>query len=226
MRQEGGHELVAFCPPVLADRPHEPHEIRARGVRLERAKTLLGEQGTRPSEVAQAVGFENAAHFTRQFKRRYGTPPSRYRERAGARAVANDVLVPTASCEVLAASASGRSAPPVLPLLRGIATVSTVPRQKQPNVSLDRFAESCLCKQDARRREKPPYRPLLPDGGREGRSMQSRGAAASRLTPFGRGGRSVCSEQHSAAVQWQGVGRTLRRFRSRHPRGSSSQGTS
>lgn len=53
-----------------------------REVRLERAKTLLGEQGTRPSEVAQAVGFESAAHFTRQFKRRYGSPPSRYRERA------------------------------------------------------------------------------------------------------------------------------------------------
>jgi len=53
-----------------------------REVRLERAKTLLGEQGTRPSEVAQAVGFESVAHFTRQFKRRYGAPPSRYRERA------------------------------------------------------------------------------------------------------------------------------------------------
>jgi AraC-like DNA-binding protein len=53
-----------------------------REVRLERAKTLLGEQGTRPTEVAQTVGFESAAHFSREFKRRYGTPPSRYRERA------------------------------------------------------------------------------------------------------------------------------------------------
>jgi AraC-like DNA-binding protein len=53
-----------------------------REVRLERAKTLLGEQGTRPSEVAQAVGFESAAHFTRQFKRRYGSAPSHYRGRA------------------------------------------------------------------------------------------------------------------------------------------------
>lgn len=50
-----------------------------REVRLERARTLLGEQGRRPTEVAQEVGFESAAHFTREFKRRYGTPPSRYR---------------------------------------------------------------------------------------------------------------------------------------------------
>ncbi len=52
-----------------------------REVRLERARTLLGEKGTRPTEVANEVGFESAAHFTREFKRRYGTPPSRYRER-------------------------------------------------------------------------------------------------------------------------------------------------
>jgi hypothetical protein len=32
-------------------------------------------------------------------------------------------------------------------------------------------------------------------------SPQSLGAAASRLTPFGRGGRSVYSERHSAAVE-------------------------
>lgn len=50
-----------------------------REVRLERARTLLGEKGTRPTDVAKEVGFESAAHFTREFKRRYGTPPSRYR---------------------------------------------------------------------------------------------------------------------------------------------------
>jgi len=50
-----------------------------REVRLDRARTLLGEQGQRPTDVAKEVGFESAAHFTREFKRRYGTPPSRYR---------------------------------------------------------------------------------------------------------------------------------------------------
>jgi AraC-like DNA-binding protein len=52
-----------------------------REVRLERAATLLGEKGARPTDVAKEVGFESAAHFTREFKRRYGTPPSRYRGR-------------------------------------------------------------------------------------------------------------------------------------------------
>jgi AraC-like DNA-binding protein len=49
-----------------------------REVRLDRARTLLGEKGTRPTDVAKQVGFESAAHFTREFKRRYGAPPSRY----------------------------------------------------------------------------------------------------------------------------------------------------
>jgi AraC-like DNA-binding protein len=53
-----------------------------REVRLERARTLLGERGKRPTDVAREVGFESAAHFTREFKRRYGTPPSRYRVNA------------------------------------------------------------------------------------------------------------------------------------------------
>jgi len=49
-----------------------------REVRLERARTLLLSNGTRASEVAAEVGFESAAHFTREFKRRFGAPPSTY----------------------------------------------------------------------------------------------------------------------------------------------------
>jgi AraC-like DNA-binding protein len=49
-----------------------------REVRLERAKALLGEHGARPGDVATRVGFETAAHFTREFKRRYGVPPSQF----------------------------------------------------------------------------------------------------------------------------------------------------
>jgi len=50
-----------------------------REIRLERAKALLGEHGARAGDVATRVGFESAAHFTREFKRRYGVPPSQFR---------------------------------------------------------------------------------------------------------------------------------------------------
>jgi AraC-like DNA-binding protein len=48
-----------------------------REVRLERARVLLATPGARVSEVAMEVGFESPAHFAREFKRRYGSPPSR-----------------------------------------------------------------------------------------------------------------------------------------------------
>jgi len=47
-----------------------------REVRLERAKEMLGHHGARAGDVASRVGFESAAHFTREFKRRFGVPPS------------------------------------------------------------------------------------------------------------------------------------------------------
>lgn len=49
-----------------------------RQARLERARTLLMESGTRANEVASLVGFESPAHFTREFKRRFGVTPSHY----------------------------------------------------------------------------------------------------------------------------------------------------
>lgn len=56
-----------------------------REARLVRARALLMESGARASEVATTVGFESAAHFTREFKRRFGVPPSHYlRARRGA----------------------------------------------------------------------------------------------------------------------------------------------
>lgn len=66
---------------------HFAHRFRAvarvspmrylREVRLERARALLREPGARVSDVALEVGFESPAHFTREFRRRFGTPPSR-----------------------------------------------------------------------------------------------------------------------------------------------------
>jgi AraC-like DNA-binding protein len=49
-----------------------------REVRLDRARSLLFTAGARAGEVGLQVGFETAAHFTREFKRRYGAAPSHY----------------------------------------------------------------------------------------------------------------------------------------------------
>lgn len=65
---------------------HYAHRFRAvarmspmryvREARLERARALLFEHGARASFVAAQVGFESPAHFAREFKRRFGAPPS------------------------------------------------------------------------------------------------------------------------------------------------------
>jgi hypothetical protein len=54
-------------------------------------------------------------------------------------------------------------------------------------------------------------KPLLPDGDRRGFRADARLWFGRRLfTPFGRGGRLTYSGKHSAAVERQGVGRTVR----------------
>ena len=50
-----------------------------REVRLDTARSRLVSNGARVSEVAVAVGFESPAHFTREFKRRFGVSPSKTR---------------------------------------------------------------------------------------------------------------------------------------------------
>jgi AraC-like DNA-binding protein len=72
---------------VAMSSSHFAHRFRAvvrispmrylREVRLDRARTLLLENGARVSDVALQVGFESPAHFTREFKRRYGMSPSK-----------------------------------------------------------------------------------------------------------------------------------------------------
>ena len=66
---------------------HFAHRFRAvarvspmrylRDVRLDAARTRLLGNGVRVSEVAIEVGFESPAHFTREFKRRFGVSPSK-----------------------------------------------------------------------------------------------------------------------------------------------------
>lgn len=48
-------------------------------VRLERAMHLLMETPMNVSQVAEALGYANVYLFSKQFKERYGTPPSQYK---------------------------------------------------------------------------------------------------------------------------------------------------
>jgi AraC-like DNA-binding protein len=66
---------------------HFAHRFRAvarvspmrylREVRLDVARARLLGNGARVSQVAVEVGFESPAHFTREFKRRFGVSPSK-----------------------------------------------------------------------------------------------------------------------------------------------------
>jgi transcriptional regulator GlxA family with amidase domain len=47
-----------------------------RMMRLERAAHLLRQDAGRVSEVAYAVGFRSAKHFSRLFRQTFGHPPS------------------------------------------------------------------------------------------------------------------------------------------------------
>ena len=51
--------------------------------RMEAAAELLLEQRSIPvADVARLVGYRQAPHFARAFRRRYGLSPARFRERA------------------------------------------------------------------------------------------------------------------------------------------------
>lgn len=47
-----------------------------RNRRLEKAKELLVSSGLSAIDVCFATGFENVAHFSKSFKKKYGVPPS------------------------------------------------------------------------------------------------------------------------------------------------------
>lgn len=44
--------------------------------RLEEAKRLIDEEGQRPNDIYDKVGFKNLSHFSTAFKRQYGFPPT------------------------------------------------------------------------------------------------------------------------------------------------------
>lgn len=55
-----------------------------RSLRLDWAAERLVDTGAEISSIAIGAGFSDQSHLTRAFKRRFGVPPGRYRERFGA----------------------------------------------------------------------------------------------------------------------------------------------
>lgn len=65
------HEHIGIAPQVYLKRH-----------RLEEARALLETTNLKTESVAEHVGFESLAHFTRLFKETFGVPPARYRQLA------------------------------------------------------------------------------------------------------------------------------------------------
>jgi len=83
--------VEAIARQVAMSPSHFAHRFRliarmspmrfVKEVRLDAARTLLLSEGARASDVALRVGYESPAHFARDFKRRFGDPPTRYARR-------------------------------------------------------------------------------------------------------------------------------------------------
>ncbi|MEM9460153.1 MAG: AraC family transcriptional regulator [Myxococcota bacterium] len=61
---------------VTGDSPHQ----YVKKIRLSRAHGMIAQDGVRVSDAARTVGYESPAHFSRDFKRYYGVPPSEIKE--------------------------------------------------------------------------------------------------------------------------------------------------
>lgn len=57
----------------------QPFHQYVIAIRLEKARALLAERGVPVSEVAQIVGFQSPAHFSRAFQKRFGVAPNAIR---------------------------------------------------------------------------------------------------------------------------------------------------
>ncbi|MBE3589295.1 MAG: methylphosphotriester-DNA--protein-cysteine methyltransferase family protein [Firmicutes bacterium] len=70
------HHLHRVFKRVIGDSPAE----FVRTLRLQEAARLLVHTDATVTDIAAALGFPTAAHFTTVFKKRYGMTPSAYRE--------------------------------------------------------------------------------------------------------------------------------------------------
>lgn len=75
--------------------------------RLDAARALLAQGGMRPAEAAQQLGFDSAAHFTREFKRRFEVTPAAFQ-----RGLAAGAAQAAAANEAAADAAGAAAGPP------------------------------------------------------------------------------------------------------------------
>jgi AraC-like DNA-binding protein len=69
----------AFAHAFKATTGVAPYQFVKR-LRLERARSMLVEEGATVSDAAWAVGYSSLSHFINEFKRRYGVTPGLYVE--------------------------------------------------------------------------------------------------------------------------------------------------
>ena len=77
-------EGVAHDDPPEADLAGDTAQVAAefgKKVRLERARDLLASTTMNLSQIADSLGYADAANFTRAFKRWTGLSPSHFRNR-------------------------------------------------------------------------------------------------------------------------------------------------
>lgn len=81
LARSAGLSPMHFAAQFRAATGLKPHEYVLRR-RIEAAKTMLSQHGSRPIDVAISTGFRSQAHFTMVFKRLTGTTPGRWQAAA------------------------------------------------------------------------------------------------------------------------------------------------
>lgn len=86
------HTTVTLARAVHLSRSHLAREFKAhlgmplgayaRGLRIDRAKSLLGESDRTITEIAEHLGFPSIHSFSTFFKEHFGTAPRTYRPAA------------------------------------------------------------------------------------------------------------------------------------------------
>ncbi len=87
--REHGLTVEALRAAVREATGLSPHELVLR-TRLARAQQLLAETDVEVASVARQIGYDDAAYFSRLFRRRIGVSPTRFRRQEGPRRISGD----------------------------------------------------------------------------------------------------------------------------------------